>query len=112
MRCHASADQCGHCSGDSCLTNYHSMKPLLDITHPKYLRRLAREIKAVLRNGVGVYVDSDGGNNVRVYSAVTDQEAKAIRVTSRTGGLKSEFLADPDKFIDGYGRSIVARRSQ
>lgn len=84
------------------------MKPLLEITNPTYLRRLVREINNVLASGTGVYVEGSP-HNVRIKRAKAAPNSRAIVVTA-CGPLLSQFFAEPDKFIDGYGNSIVASR--
>jgi hypothetical protein len=79
------------------------MKPLLEVTHSTYLRRLVREVNAATEHGI--YMECPG-RNIRLK-----------RVMYVNGGLMAKsasgsvaFKCSPDKLIDGYGRSIVASR--
>lgn len=81
------------------------MKPLLETTDPRYLRRLVRELNFETRKGNGFYCKI-AGNWTRCSQARFRRDYIECR---QLGGTWKTPAAGG--FIDVHSRDIVARRS-
>lgn len=88
------------------------MKPLLETTDHRYLRRLVSEVTRVLLAGGSVYAKTeDERNSKHVLTVVCQHLPNAARFSLRAktadGG---NYFMDPGSFRCGNGHAIVASR--